>query len=133
MSILVFLVFHVTEPDPDLLFSRPAMYMMLIENAGGIILINFLQQVGLPTWYFQRSTRRMDGVAMDKLHAYAFHIFRAAGKNSSREISLLHLISIFGVHPELREYLRARAFVSETGRVGANITADRSGRIIYPS
>ena len=90
-AILVYFGLHVTEPPPELLFSQPALYISMLENAGGIILAQFLLHVGLPTMYWQRSFRREDGKMVDHLHAFAFHVFRAAGKTSSREISILHL------------------------------------------
>jgi hypothetical protein len=52
--------------------------------------------------------------------------FRAIHKTSSTQISLLHLISIFGIHPELRASVRRRAFVSIMGRVGASVYADQA-------
>jgi hypothetical protein len=56
----------------------------------------------------------------------AIHKFRAAHKTSSSIISLLHLVSIYGTHPELRPYLRARLFVSLTGVLGGSTTVDKS-------
>jgi hypothetical protein len=88
--------------------------------------VQFLRHAGLPTMFFLRSARSMDGLTLDRLHALALHTFRCAHKTSSAQISLLHLISIFGTHPSLRQYLQARAFVSLLGRTGASIAADRS-------
>ena len=44
---------------------------------------------------------------MDKLHALAIHQYRATHKTNSQIISLLHLLSVFGTHPELRRWIRA--------------------------
>jgi hypothetical protein len=60
------------------------------------------------------------------LHCLALHKFRCAHKTSSSQISLLHLISIYGTHPELRSYLRKRLFVSLTGTVGGSVGTDES-------
>lgn len=68
----------------------------------------------------------MEGVTLDDLHCLALHKFRVAHKTASAQISLLHLLSIYGTHPKLRPYLRARLFVSLLGHIGASIAADKS-------
>jgi hypothetical protein len=100
--------------------------MARIQNASGVVMVEFLRHVGAPTLFWQRATRGREGETMDDLHCLAVHKFRCAHKTSSSQISLLHLISIYCTHPELRSYLRSRLFVSPTGRVGASIGTDRS-------
>ena len=51
--------------------------------------------------------------------------YRTAFKLPSAQISLLHLISIVGTHPELRSVIREHMFVSERGRSGSSIFSDR--------
>ena len=80
----------------------------------------------MPIMWWQRVCRSEDGRRLDKLHALALHIFRTAHKTSSAQISLMHLISIFGTHPELRTHLRGRAFVSTLGNIGSSVGCDRS-------
>ena len=41
------------------------------------------------------------------LHALAFHQYRATHKTKSQLISLIHLLSTYGTHPELRSWLQA--------------------------
>ena len=54
-----------------------------------------------------RAARTCDGESIDKLHALAFHQYRATHKTKSQIITILHLLSIYGTHPELREWLQA--------------------------
>ena len=126
VAILLYFSTVVTSPPPELFLSDPVMYIELIENAGGIVLAQFLRHSGLPTLFWQRGTRGMEGETLDNLHCLALHKFRVAHKTSSVQISLLHLISIYCTHPKLRAYLRARLFVSSLGHVGASIATDKS-------
>jgi hypothetical protein len=126
VAILVYFTTKVTSPPPELFFSEPVAYLARIENATGVVLAEFLRHVGLPTLFWQRGTRGREGSTLDDLHCLALHKFRCAHKTSSSQISLLHLVSIFGTHPELRAYLRRRLFVNLTPSVGAAIGTDRS-------
>ena len=126
VAIIVFFVTKVKQPPPELFLSNPVVYMSQIQNAGGIVLYQFLRHSGVPTLMWQRATRGRDGKTLDDLHCLALHKFRCAHKTSSSQISLLHLISIFGTHPELRTYLRSRLFVSLTTNIGSAIGTDRS-------
>ena len=126
IAIIVFFSTHVTSPPPALFLADPVMYFSLIENAGGIVLAQFLRHSGLPTLFWQRGTRAMEGGTLDDLHCLALHKFRCAHKTSSSQISLLHLISIYCTHPALRTYLQLRLFVSSLGHVGASIATDKS-------
>ena len=54
-----------------------------------------------------RSARECKGEQTDKCHAIAFHQYRATHKTKSQHITLLHLVSIYGTHPELRRWLWA--------------------------
>ena len=126
VSIIVYLQRHVTNPPPDLFLQNPALYASQVENAGGAVLVQFLRHAGLPPIMFQCASRAMDSTLMDDLHCLAIHVFRAAHKTSSSEISLLHLVSCFGVHPELQQYVRDSAFCSLLGKIGASIPVDRA-------
>ena len=126
VAIIVFFTTKVTSPPPELFLSNPTAYLSRIENASGIVLAEFLRHAGLPTLMWQRGTRGREGVTLDDLHCLALHKFRCAHKTSSSQISLLHLISIYGTHPELRQYLRDRLFVSLTPNVGAAVGTDKS-------
>ena len=55
----------------------------------------------------RRAARECNGKSVDKLHALAFHQYRATHKTKSQLISLIHLLSVYGTHPELREWLHA--------------------------
>ena len=126
VAILLFFTTKVTSPPPELFLSDPIVYLSRIENATGVVLAEFLRHSGLPTLFWQRGTRGREGTTLDDLHCLAIHKFRFAHKTSSSQISLLHLLSIFGTHPELRDYLRARLFVNLTPAVGAAVGADKS-------
>lgn len=126
VAIVVFFTTKVTSPPPQLFLSDPVVYLSQIENASGIVLAEFLRHCGLPTLMWQRGTRGREGTTLDDLHCLALHKFRCAHKTSSSEISLLHLVSIYGAHPELRAYLRARLFVNLTPAIGAAVGADKS-------
>lgn len=126
VAIVVYFTTKVTSPPPELFLSDPIVYLSRIESATGIVLAEFLRHSGVPTLIWQRSTRGREGDTLDDLHCLALHKFRCAHKTSSAQISLLHLISIFGVHPELRAYLRSRLFVSLTPALGAAVGADKS-------
>ena len=126
VAIVVFFATKVTQPPPELFFSNPTAYLARIQNASGVVLAEFFRHVGGPTLIWQRGTRGREGTTLDDLHALALHKFRCAHKTSSSQISLLHLISIYGIHPELRRYARERLFVSLTPNIGAAIGADKS-------
>jgi hypothetical protein len=126
VAIIVFFTTKVTSPPPELFLSDPVTYISLIENAGGVVLAQFLRHSGLPTMFWQRGTRGMEGQTLDDLHCLALHKFRCAHKTSSSQISLLHLLSIYCTHPRLRPYLQLRLFVSSIGHIGASIAADKS-------
>jgi hypothetical protein len=126
VAIIVFFTTKVTSPPPALFLADPVLYMSLIENAGGIILAQFLRHSGLPTLFWQRGTRAMEAQTLDDLHCLALHKFRCAHKTSSSQISLLHLLSIYCTHPKLRRYLQLRLFVSPIGTVGGSIAADKN-------
>ena len=106
VAIFVFFTTKVTSPPPELFLSDPIVYFSRIENASGIVLAEFLRHSGLPHLFWQPGTSGREGTTMDDLHCLALHKFRCAHKTSSSQISLLHLISIYGTHPELRDYLR---------------------------
>ena len=116
VATFVFLTRHVTNPPPALLLRDPALYVALVQNASGIVMLEFLRHAGLPVMWWHRAGRAEDSHILDDLHALAFHVYRTSHKTSSTQISLMHLISIFGTHPELRTYLRSRLFTSLTVR-----------------
>ena len=126
VAIIVFFTTKVTSPSPDLFLTNPVAYLARIQNASGVVLAEFLRHSGLPTLMWQRATRGREGTTLDDLHCLALHKFRCAHKTSSSQISLLHLISIYGTHPELRSYLRSRLFTSLTPNVGAAVGTDKS-------
>ena len=135
---VVYFTSVVREPPPELFLRNPVRYASAVQNATGIVLLEAMRHVGLPTleWMqcaatitnvlFQpiqcarapvclsvracarcRSARKCAGAQIDKLHALAFHEYRATHKTKSQVISLLHLVSIYGTHPELRPWLHA--------------------------
>ena len=126
VAIIVFFTTKVKQPPPQLFLDDPVAYFARIQNASGIILAEFMRHSGAPTLIWQRATRGREGRTLDDLHCLALHKFRCAHKTSSTQISLLHLISIFGTHPELRNYLRQRLFVSLTPNVGSAVGTDES-------
>lgn len=82
-------------------------YAASVRNATGVVLIEAMRHVGLPSLEFLQAARKCAGEQIDKLHALAFHEYRATHKTNSQVISLIHLISIYGTHPELRQWLQA--------------------------
>ena len=126
VAIIVFFTTRVKSPPPELFLSDPIAYFARIQNASGIVLYQFLRHSGLPTLVWQRGTRGREGATLDDLHCLALHKFRCAHKTNSSEISLLHLISIYGTHPELRAYLQQRLFVNMTPNIGSAVGADKS-------
>jgi hypothetical protein len=52
--------------------------------------------------------------------------FRTAHKTSSTQISLMHLLSVFATHPELRTAVRRHQFISQRGNVGGSVCSDRA-------
>ena len=126
VATFVFLTRHVTNPPPALLLRDPALYVALVQNASGIVMLEFLRHAGLPVMWWHRAGRAEDSHILDDLHALAFHVYRTSHKTSSTQISLMHLISIFGTHPELRAFIRRHMFVSQLGRVGASVYSGRA-------
>jgi hypothetical protein len=125
VAIVVFFTTKVTQPPPELFVSNPVQYISRIQNATGLVLSEFLRHSGVPTLMWQRATRGREGTTLDDLHCLALHKFRCAHKTCSSQISLLHLVSIYGTHPALRSYLRSRLFVNLTPNVGAAVGTDQ--------
>lgn len=109
-----------------MLLRDPALYVALVQNASGIVMLEFLRHAGLPVMWWHRAGRAEDSHILDDLHALAFHVYRTSHKTSSTQISLMHLLSIFGTHPELRGFIRRHMFVSQLGRVGASVYSGRA-------
>ena len=126
VAIVVFFTTKVKQPPPELFLANPIAYMARIQNASAIVLAEFFRHSGGPTLIWQRATRGREGRTLDDLHCLALHKFRCAHKTSSTQISLLHLISIYGTHPALRNYLRQRLFVNLTSNVGSAVGTDKS-------
>ena len=49
VAIFVFLTRYVTQPPPDLLFRDPGSCVSLVQNASGIVMLQFPRHAGLPT------------------------------------------------------------------------------------
>ena len=155
LAIFVFLTRHVKQPPPALFFRDPILYVAMVQNASGIVMLQFLRHAGLPTMWWHRAGRAEDSRTLDDLHALAFHMvracwapvapslrrrrsqisrrasvcasqFRTAHKTSSVQISLMHLLSMFATHPELRESLRRHMFISQRGRPGASVYSGKA-------
>ena len=71
------------------------------------MLIEAMRHVGLPSVEFLQAARECNGETVAKLHALALHQYRATHKTKSQLISLIHLLSVYGTHPELRDWLHA--------------------------
>ena len=76
VAIFVYLTRHVTEPPPALLFRDPVLYVSLVQNASGIVMLQFLRHAGLPTMWWHRAARTEDSHTLDDLHALSFHTVR---------------------------------------------------------
>ena len=74
---LTFIIHDVTEPPPHLFLSNPAMYESLIEHAGGTVMFQYLQDVGIPSLQWLRAGRDANGQRNEDLHAVAYHMNRA--------------------------------------------------------
>ena len=79
----------------------------MVQNASGIVMLEALRHVGLPTIGWHRAAREGDGLRVERLHALAWHQYRCTHKTKSQLISIWFLLSIYGTHPELRPWLRA--------------------------
>ena len=73
VAIFVFLTRHVTEPPPALHFRDPVAYVAAVQNASGIVMLQFLRHAGLPTMWWHRAARAEDSHTLDDLHALGFH------------------------------------------------------------
>ena len=148
VATFVFLTRHVTQPPPELLFRDPILYVSLVQNASGIMMLQFLRHAGLPVMWWHRAARTEDPHTLDDVHALGFHTvrpcppgptahshsrvggcapqYRTAHKTSSAQISLMHLLSMYATHPALRECLRRHMFISQTGRWGASVYSGKA-------
>jgi hypothetical protein len=68
VAIVVYLTTVVENPPRALFVANPVLYISLVRSVGGIVLCQFLRHVGMPTIFWQRSTRAEDGKTMDDLH-----------------------------------------------------------------
>ena len=84
IATFVFLTRHVTQPPPDLLFRDPVLYVSLVENASGIVMLQFLRHAGLPAMWWHRAARTEDSHTLDDLHALGFHTVRRAAARPVR-------------------------------------------------
>ena len=73
VAIFVFLTRHVKQPPPTLFFRDPILYVAMVQNASGIVMLQFLRHAGLPTMWWHRAGRAEDSRTLDDLHALAFH------------------------------------------------------------
>lgn len=109
VAVVIFVMCCVDEPPPELFFSNPLLYVSLVQNAGGVVLLQFLVQVGLPNIEWMQSMRTPEEPSIfDHLHVWALHKFRTAHKTKSQIISLNHLVSVYGTHPKLRQWIQVR-------------------------
>jgi len=105
VATVVYIINYVKRPPPELFLQNPTLYLLMVENATGIVMLQALRNVGLPTVEWHQAAREVRGRAVDRLHGIAYHQFRATHKTNSQVISIIHLLSMYATHPELREWL----------------------------
>ena len=76
VATFIYLTRHVKDPPPELLLRDPALYVSLVQNASGIVMLQFLRHAGLPICWWHRAARTEDSHTLDDLHALAFHTVR---------------------------------------------------------
>lgn len=105
VATFVYIVNHVKRPPPEVFLQNPILYLTMVENASGIVMLQALLHVGLPTVEWHQAAREQRGRDVDHLHALAYHQYRATHKTNSQVISIIHLLSMHATHPELRQWL----------------------------
>ena len=105
IATLVYIVNKVKSPPPELFLQNPVLYFSLVQNATGIVMIEALRHVGLPVIEWHQAAREARGWTIDRLHALAYHQYRCTHKTNSQTISLIHLLSMYATHPELRKWV----------------------------
>jgi hypothetical protein len=116
-AIIAFLLLDVKHPSPDLLMRDPQHYLSLIRHDGGIVIMQYLLNAGIPVLHWQRSIRKSDGREITKCLGSAFHSFRSlAHKTKSVYITLISLVGLVCAHPKLQALLEATCCISFLGR-----------------
>ena len=105
ISTVVYILNHVKRPPPMLFLQNPLLYLSMVENATGIVMLEALRHVGLPTVEWHQAAREKRGQDVDRLHGLAYHQYRCTHKTNSQTISIIHLLSMYATHPELRQWL----------------------------
>ena len=77
VGILCYLLFDVKKPSPRLLLSDIRGYLVVVNHAGGIVLLKYLIYAGIPILTFQRAMRGASGSVITACYAYAIHCHRA--------------------------------------------------------
>jgi hypothetical protein len=117
-GILAYLTLDVVHPPPSLLIRDPKAYSSLVRNAGGIVLLKYLEGVGSPILQFQRVTRAGKGDQITGCLAFAFHCHRCfATKFKSVYICMTALIGLRCAHPKLVKVLEECTCLSFLGRI----------------
>lgn len=126
LAVIAFLVQDVRDPPPALLFRDLDAYLVRLQSAGGIVLVQYLKHAGLPTLQWQRAARTGDGHMLKVLFSYSFHIFRSVcHKTNCTQIALVAMLGFCCTLPSLQAVLYATVSLSLLGRKGSNMYCDR--------
>ena len=121
-----FMVQNVVEPSFDLFLSNPALYETSIENAGGLVMFKFLQNVGTPVLHWLLAGREANGQTCEDLHCLSFHQNRATThKVNCVMISLLAILSTCATDPTAAAIAKDSCAFSATGKEGSLSFGDR--------
>ena len=105
IATMIYIVNFVKSPPPELFLQNPILYMGMVKNASGIVMLQALLCVGLPIVEWHQAAREQRGQTVDRLYALAYHQYRCTHKTNSQVIAILHLLAMYATHPELRPWL----------------------------
>lgn len=142
-----------TDPPPQLLLDDPWAYYTQLNDAGAIVLFNWLLYAGVPSQAFLFCARAHQGSMLRSLYAIGFHMCRSLCHKARAcpptrfaycfsplvcvltsilvfqpnyvQICLQQLVTRAAVHPKIGAIIDAMMSVSPLGKKGSSIFDDR--------
>jgi hypothetical protein len=104
----------------------PVRLMRAVQhNAGLLVLSQFALIHGSPIATWVRAVRSNDGLQLDELWQYYYHLHRASHKTTYSCISIIRAVNRYCVLRTLRNIKVNRATISMSGRKGCNAPYDK--------
>ena len=115
-GIICYLLLSVKNPPPSLFISDPQLYLTMLNNQGGVVILQYLLHGGGPILRYQRAIRLGKGSVCKQMMAYSVHAHRSlAYKTKSVLINMTCLMGMCCTHPKIQQVLESSGFISLFG------------------